>query len=82
MAVKLRLQRTGRTNYAQWRVVVCDGHTKRDGKCIEILGWYDPHRKEEMPFKVDLERADYWIGKGACPSDRVKYILNKERLRK
>lgn len=78
MAVKIRLQRGGKTNYAQYRVVATDGRVKRDGKCIEILGWYNPHA-EENKESVKLDRVDYWASVGAQLSPTVKQIVKRQR---
>ena len=80
MAVTLRLQRTGRRNYAQFRVVAADVHSPRDGKCIEVLGHCDPHSKSEVNEAVKLDRVDYWVSVGAQVSHPVKQIVR--RLRK
>lgn len=76
MAVRIRLRRVGTTNVPSYRIVVADGRSPRDGRFIENLGTYDP-RKADVNFKVDLERARYWIQKGAQPSDTVRSILKK-----
>lgn len=80
MAVKLRLQRTGRRNFTKWRVVATDAHCPRDGKCLEVLGWHDSHRKDESE-KVNLDRVDYWLSVGAQPSLVVKQIIKRARTR-
>ncbi len=74
MAVKLRLQRTGRRNYAQWRLVATDSRSARDAKCIETLGWYDPHR-EGKSEEVKVDRYEYWLSVGAQPSATVRQII-------
>ena len=79
MAVTLRLQRTGRRNYAQFRVVAADVHSPRDGKCIEVLGHCDPHGKSIVNENVKLERVDYWISVGAQVSHSVKQIVRRVR---
>lgn len=66
--VKLRLKRTGRRNYATYRVIAVDSRKKRDSKSIEELGHYLPHSKE---FKVNEERVKYWLSVGAQPSETV-----------
>lgn len=76
MAVKIRLRRVGTKNVPIYRIVVADGRSPRDGRFIENLGTYDP-RKPDVNFKVNLERAKYWLGKGAQPSDTVRSILKK-----
>ncbi len=80
MAVRLRLQRVGRKNYAQWRVVVTDRHKARDAQCLEVLGWYDAHRKDGTE-KVDLDRVQHWISLGAEPTPAVKQIVKRFKQR-
>ena len=76
MAVKIRLRRVGTKNVPAYRIVVADARSPRDGRFIEQLGTYEP-RKATDNFKVDLERAKYWVQKGAQPSDTVRSILKK-----
>ena len=76
MPVRIRLRRVGTKNVPVYRIVVADGHSPRDGRFIENIGTYDP-KKATNNFKVDLERANYWISKGAQPSDTVRSILKK-----
>jgi small subunit ribosomal protein S16 len=80
MAVSIRLRREGATNRPYYKVVVADKRSPRDGKFIEIIGTYDP-KKTGDNSKVDLARADYWISKGAQPSDTVRSLLKKNRKR-
>ena len=81
MSVKIRMQRTGRHNLPNYRIVVADSHSPRDGRFIEILGTYDP---TVNPAKVtlDTEKAYEWLKKGAIPSDTVKTFLSKEGILK
>jgi small subunit ribosomal protein S16 len=76
MAVKIRLKRIGAKNKPAFRIVVADGRSPRDGKCIEELGTYLPHKKENG-FTLDLERAKYWVAKGALPSETVASFIKK-----
>lgn len=76
MSVKIRLRRTGKINAACHRIVVADSRSPRDGRFIEIIGYYDPRHNDE---KVDLERADYWVSKGAQPSETVSAIIKRAR---
>jgi small subunit ribosomal protein S16 len=76
MAVRIRLRRTGKRNAPVHRIVVADGRSPRDGRFIEILGYYDPRNKDE---KIDLERADYWISQGAQPSETVEHIIERAK---
>ncbi|GAB3488504.1 hypothetical protein GCM10027572_09420 [Flexivirga lutea] len=74
VAVKIRLKRFGAIRNAQYRIVVMDSRTKRDGRAIEEIGLYHP--KEEPSFiKLDSERAQYWLGVGAQPTEQVAAIL-------
>ncbi|MFW6776240.1 30S ribosomal protein S16 [Nocardioides sp. CPCC 205120] len=74
MAVKIRLKRLGKIRVPQYRIVVVDSRKKRDGKVIEEIGKYHP--KEEPSFiEVTTERAQYWLGVGAQPSEAVEAIL-------
>ena len=76
MPVRIRLRRVGTKNVPVYRIVVADGRSPRDGRFIENIGTYDP-KKAKRKFTVNLERAKYWIQKGAQPSDTVRSILKK-----
>ena len=76
--VAIRLRREGTTNTPYYKVVVTDQRRPRDGKFIEIIGNYDP-KKKDLNANIDLARADYWIGQGAKPSDTVRSIIKKAR---
>jgi small subunit ribosomal protein S16 len=78
MAVAIRLRREGTTNRPYYRVVVADSRSPRDGKFIEMIGNYDPNKTGEN-YNLDLERADYWVSKGAQPSETVASIIRKTR---
>ena len=74
MAVKIRLKRMGKIRAPHYRVVIVDSRKKRDGKVIEEIGKYHP--KEEPSFiEVQSDRAQYWLGVGAQPSEAVAAIL-------
>ena len=70
------MKRIGAKNQPVFRIVVADGRSPRDGKCIEELGTYQPRNKGQN-FTLDLERAKYWIRKGAQPSDTVASFIKK-----
>jgi small subunit ribosomal protein S16 len=74
--VKIRLRRVGAKKQPHYRVVVSDSRSPRDGKFIEMIGHYNP-RTEPPTMVVDLERARYWLGVGAQPTDAVRRILEK-----
>ena len=76
--VRLRLTRLGRKKVPFYRVVATDSRNPRDGKSIEVLGYYDP-MKNPAEIKLDLERVDYWIGVGASPSDTVGHLIKRVR---
>ena len=76
--LSIRLRRTGSTKRPYYRVVVADSREPRDGRFVEVLGHYDPRRAPAV-VKIDAERAQYWIGKGAQPSDTVRSMLKKSK---
>ncbi len=76
MAVKIRLKRIGAKNKPAFRIVVADQRSPRDGKFIEELGTYLPQKKGNN-FTLDLERAKYWVSKGAQPSETVASFIKK-----
>ena len=74
MAVKIRLKRMGKIRQPYYRVVVVDARKKRDGRVIEEIGKYHP--KEEPSFiQVTSDRAQYWLGVGAQPTEAVEALL-------
>ena len=75
MAVRIRLLRMGKIRHPQYRIVVADSRTKRDGRAIEEIGIYHP-KEEPSRIEVKSDRAQYWLGVGAQPSDQVKVILS------
>uniref|UniRef100_UPI00374F331B 30S ribosomal protein S16 n=1 Tax=uncultured Scardovia sp. TaxID=655654 RepID=UPI00374F331B len=74
MATRIRLKRMGRKFYAFYRVVIADSRKKRDGKVIEQIGIYDPNKQPSL-IQIDSERAQYWLGVGAQPSEPVVKLL-------
>lgn len=76
MAVRIRLKRIGAKNNPAYRIVVADSRSPRDGRFIEELGTYLPKRKSDK-FTLDLERARYWVSKGAQPSETVASFIKK-----
>lgn len=76
MAVKIRLKRMGKIRAPFYRVVVMDSRTKRDGRAIEEIGKYHPTAEPSL-IDIDLERANYWIGHGAQPTEAVAALLKK-----
>ncbi|MPZ97382.1 MAG: 30S ribosomal protein S16, partial [Propionibacteriales bacterium] len=74
MAVKIRLKRMGKIRAPFYRIVVADSRTKRDGRVIEEIGTYNP-KADPSVIHVNSERAQYWLGVGAQPSEPVAAIL-------
>jgi small subunit ribosomal protein S16 len=74
VAVKIKLKRVGKMRNAQYRIVVADARTKRDGRAIEEIGIYQP-KEEPSLIRVDSDRAQYWLSVGAQPTDAVAAIL-------
>ena len=76
MAVKIRLLRMGKIRNPQYRIVVADSRTKRDGRAIEYVGIYQP-KEDPSVIQVKSERVQYWLSVGAQPSEAVQRILEK-----
>ncbi len=76
MSVKIRLKRTGAKNSPVYRIVVADSRSPRDGKFIEEIGTYHPLQKGNN-YTLNLERARYWVGVGAQPSETVGSFIKK-----
>lgn len=76
--VRIRLTRCGRRNKAYWRIGAFDSRTRRDGKPIEYLGSYDPHQEnDEDKVSIKQDRVEYWLSKGAQPTETVAKLLLK-----
>jgi small subunit ribosomal protein S16 len=76
MSVKIRMKRVGTKNTPAFRIVVANSRSPRDGKFIEEIGTYNPLKQGEN-FTIKLDRAQYWISKGAQPSDTVASFIKK-----
>ncbi|GAA1758257.1 30S ribosomal protein S16 [Luedemannella helvata] len=76
MAVRIRLLRMGKIRNPQYRIVVADSRTKRDGRAIEQVGLYHP-KEEPSRIEVNSERVQHWLSVGAQPSEPVVAILSK-----
>jgi small subunit ribosomal protein S16 len=73
------MTRTGRLNRPFYRIGVFDSRTRRDGRIIEQLGYYDPLLSTGVEWKVDRERLDFWMGRGAIPSERITAWLRSQK---
>ena len=74
--VKIRLKRMGMKKEPFYRIVITDSRNARDGRAIEELGYYNPVSDVDS-LKINVERAKYWIGTGAQPTDTVRGLLKK-----
>ena len=74
MATKIRLKRLGKIRSPHYRIVVMDSRVKRDGRAIEEIGLYHPTREPSV-IQIDSERAQYWLGVGAQPTEQVAALL-------
>ena len=78
--VSIRLSRGGAKKRPFYHIVVTDSRNRRDGRYIERLGYFNPIATGgETELSIDLERADYWVSRGAAPSDRVASLMKKQR---
>ena len=78
MSVSIRLRKEGAKNRPYYRIVVADSRSPRDGKFIEIIGTYDP-KQTGQNSSFSVERVEYWISKGAQPSDTVRSLIKKQK---
>jgi len=74
VAVKIKLQRLGKIRQPQYRIIVADSRARRSGKAIETIGKYHPLQEPSF-IEVDTDRAQYWLGVGAQPTEPVQRIL-------
>ncbi|XP_034916581.1 small ribosomal subunit protein bS16cy [Populus alba] len=82
MAVKIRLARLGCKNRAFYRIVAADSHTPRDGKHLQVLGFYDPlaAKGDARRLGLNVDLVKYWLSVGAQPTDTVRGILMRAGL--
>jgi small subunit ribosomal protein S16 len=76
--LRIRLSRHGAKKDPHYRVVVTDRRSPRDGRFVEVVGYYNPALKP-VRLRLDLERVDYWVGQGAQPSATVQSLMNRVR---
>lgn len=78
MALKIRLRQQGRKNRLVYRLVLSDSRSPRDGKYIELLGWYHPHEAEaEKNLKVEGERVLHWLQQGAILTEKAQKLVER-----
>lgn len=78
MALKIRLSRIGSTHNPIYHVVVAEARSRRDGAATEIIGTYNPRAKKDV-LTLKVDRVDYWLSKGALPTDTAKGLIKKAR---
>jgi len=76
MAVRIRLTRLGRKKKPFYRIIVADSESKRDGKFLDVVGTYDP-LQEPAAIRIDNEKLQNWLGKGALPTTTVQSLIKK-----
>ena len=77
--VTIRMRRQGAKKSPFYRLVVIDSHSPRDGRALEVVGHYDPKTQPET-LRVDRERIDHWVGRGAQLSDTVRSLLARQPI--
>ena len=78
MALKIRLTKVGSVHQPLYRVVVAEARSRRDGDAVENLGTYTPKTKGN-PIKLKLDRVDYWLSKGALPTDTMHAMIKRAK---
>lgn len=77
MALTIRMRQQGANSRQRFRLVVTDSRNPRDGKYLEMVGWYNPFGPNEKNYFIDVPRVEYWLANGAQISDRVKTLVKK-----
>jgi len=78
MSVKIRMTRVGGKNEPSFRLVATDSRSPRDGRSIELLGWYDP-KKPGVNYSLKMDRLEYWQSRGGIMSDAVRTLINRAK---
>ena len=78
MSVRIRLAKTGKTHQVSYRIVAQDARAKRDGRFLEILGYFQPYIKSSANLKINEEKVNFWLAKGAKPTQAVSKLLQKK----
>jgi small subunit ribosomal protein S16 len=81
MSVRIRLTKTGKKHQISFRIVAQDNRTKRDGKFLDLLGFYNPHKKSPENIRIDREKLKHWLSKGAKLTEGVSKLLNQLNAR-
>ncbi|HEY8468695.1 MAG TPA: 30S ribosomal protein S16 [Longimicrobiales bacterium] len=78
MSVRIRLRRVGRKKQPSYRIVVAESTAPRDGAYVDSVGFYDP-RRQPAELVLDLEKVDYWLARGAQPTETAASLIRKAR---
>lgn len=78
MVLKIRMRQQGRKGHHTYRLVVLDARTKRNGKYVEMVGWYNPHKKGNDDSLLNEDRINYWIGLGAELSEKARALVARK----
>ncbi|MBN2737628.1 MAG: 30S ribosomal protein S16 [Spirochaetales bacterium] len=81
MSVKIRLKKLGAKKRPYYRIVVMDSRAPRDGRTLEEVGFYHPIEIEENQVKLNEDRIQDWLSKGARPTSTVRRLLNKQNIK-
>lgn len=76
--LKIKLSQTGKKKSHKYRIIVAEAKSKRDGKNIDIVGWYDPSISPSV-FKISSQKLKYWLERGAKLTPAVRKIINNEK---
>ncbi len=77
MALVIRMRQQGANSRQRFRLVVTNSRHPRDGKYIEMVGWYNPFGADDKNYFIDVPRVQFWLDNGAQISDRVKSLVKK-----
>lgn len=77
MALTIRMRQQGANSRQRFRLVVTDSRNPRDGKYLEMVGWYNPFGADDKNYFIDVPRVQYWLNNGAQISDRVKSLVKR-----
>ncbi len=75
MGLKIRLRQQGRRNAREYRLVLANTLSPRDGKFVETLGWYHPRKEAEKNAQFKADRIAYWLERGAEPSEKAEHLI-------
>ena len=77
MALIIRMRQQGANSRQRFRLVVTDSRNPRDGKYLEMIGWYNPFGADDKNYFIDIPRVQFWLDNGAQISDRVKALVKR-----